>query len=135
MEPTGRCVCSAAARRGKSLFIVDVNEEYGESGASLGWREFHAWGQKHASALADTTIAHPNAASGPSEDLPPSVSAVPVRQAPSGIKALQFEVHDEARDVAPRGFCIDLTHQACPNQHLQMLMPSKPLCPSSAAHE
>jgi len=42
---------------------------------------------------------------------PPGATAIPVLQAPSDVKAMQFTVHNSTHGDAPRGYSIDLVHQ------------------------
>lgn len=96
------------------MFIMDANEGYGEAGASLGWGEFHAWGQKSSAAEPDSRAAADGRHTPELGDSwPAGVTAVPVPNARAQPDALQFELHEGARDVPPRGFCIDLVHQVC----------------------
>eukprot|EP00892_Ulva_mutabilis_P004083 jgi/Ulvmu1/2046/UM120_0042.1 len=108
-------IACAAARRGKSLFILDAKESYGECGATLGWRDFQAWGQTGAGTLC-ATPEHlaPDAkpAQEVSEDMAPGTTAVPVPPVRPDALAVQFESHLDTEATAPRGFSLDLAHQA-----------------------
>lgn len=105
-------LCSAAARQGKSVLIVDANEYYGEIGATQSLSEFRAWLDNHAQSPdeldQDTQQAAPERPSDSS--VPPEI---PLKANVAGtVRDIHTWFRHESAQPGTK-FCIDLVHQVC----------------------